>query len=131
MSRLDERCASACTAANQTANAILEQQRRLAEEFELTRLHTNCLLEATGRFERILSGVLASVDWRGPQPLAVVSYNGRDVVTDTIGQAMVPVKAGEEVAIAVSARAYESMSASAVLSNSERWTFYLARQAAQ
>ena len=67
MSRLDERCASACTAANQTANAILEQQRRLAEEFELTRPHTNCLLEATGRFERILSGVLASVDWRGPQ----------------------------------------------------------------
>ncbi|MQA28724.1 MAG: hypothetical protein GEU82_02635 [Luteitalea sp.] len=66
-----------------------------------------------------------------PIPGAAVSYHGRDTLTDAAGQAVVPVKAGEETAIAVSARTYESMEASAVVSNSERWTFYLARQDAE
>jgi hypothetical protein len=66
-----------------------------------------------------------------PIPGALVSYNGHDTLTDAAGQAIVPVKAGEETAIAVSAQAYESMGASGILSNSERWTFYLARQTAQ
>jgi hypothetical protein len=59
---------------------------------------------------------------------AVVSYKGAESFTDAAGEAILPVKAGEETTIAVSARAYEPMGASAVLSNSERWTFYLARQ---
>lgn len=62
-----------------------------------------------------------------PIPGAVVSYDGRETVTDATGQAIVPVKAGEETDIAVSAQAFESMGASAVLNNSERWTFYLVR----
>jgi ATP-binding cassette, subfamily C, bacterial LapB len=66
MSRPDEHCASGRTAGNATTNAVLDQQRRLADEFELTR-HANWMPEATGRFERILGEVLASVDWRAPQ----------------------------------------------------------------
>jgi ATP-binding cassette, subfamily C, bacterial LapB len=67
MSRLDEQWLSGHAQGNTTTNAILDQQRRLADELEPTRQDANCLPEAIGRFERILGEVLASVDWRGPQ----------------------------------------------------------------
>lgn len=67
MSRLDEQRASGRSAANATTNAVLDQQRRLADEFELTRQDASPLPDATGRFERILGEALASIDWRGPQ----------------------------------------------------------------
>jgi hypothetical protein len=62
---------------------------------------------------------------------ALVRYKETNIYSDATGQAVVPVTAGEETAIVVSAPAHEPMSASAVLNNSERWTFYLARESAE
>jgi hypothetical protein len=45
--------------------------------------------------------------------------------TDALGLCMLSVTTREETTIDVSAAGYQSMSASAVIGNSERWTFYL------
>jgi ATP-binding cassette, subfamily C, bacterial LapB len=69
MSRLDAQLASERIAADADAddNGVLEQQRRLAAEFELSRRDAHRLPDATGRFERILCAILANADWRGPR----------------------------------------------------------------
>jgi ATP-binding cassette, subfamily C, bacterial LapB len=67
MSKLHEPDPPGRTAAGATINAVLEQQRRLAAEFELARADANDLPELIGSFERLLCRILASVDWRGPQ----------------------------------------------------------------
>ena len=67
MRRLDERDASERTAADADANGVLEQQRRLTAEFELTRHQVHRVPDVMGRFERLLCAILASADWRGPR----------------------------------------------------------------
>ena len=65
MSRLDEQHVSERTTVDADANGVLEQQRRLTAEFELTRHPVRRMPDAMGRFERILCMILASAGWRG------------------------------------------------------------------
>ena len=55
------------TAAETARNAVLEQQRRLAAEFESTNSEPATSPQATGPFARMLCEVLASVGWEGKQ----------------------------------------------------------------
>ena len=55
------------TAAEIARNAVLEQQRRLAAEFESTNSDGIGLASATSPFARMLCEVLASVGWEGKQ----------------------------------------------------------------
>jgi hypothetical protein len=62
-----------------------------------------------------------------PQPIhgALVLYGSTGSYTDQGGESMVPVAAGEDATIMVSAAGYQSMSASGIVGNDERWAFYL------
>jgi hypothetical protein len=57
---------------------------------------------------------------------AEVLHDGIAFYANTTGEATISVPAGQETTINVHADGYEPMTASAVLSNDERWTFYLA-----
>jgi hypothetical protein len=61
-----------------------------------------------------------------PIARAQVLHDGISFYADTTGEATLSVPAGQETTIDVHADGYEPMTASAVLSNDERWTFYLA-----
>jgi hypothetical protein len=62
-----------------------------------------------------------------PQPIhgALVRYGSSGSYTDQGGESTVAVAAGEDATIIVSAAGYQSMSASGLVGNDERWTFYL------
>ena len=64
-----------------------------------------------------------------PIPGALVRHDGNRYYADESGQAIISVTPGRETTIEVSASGFEPMSASAVLANDERWTFYLAPEA--
>jgi hypothetical protein len=66
-----------------------------------------------------------------PIARAQVLHDGISFYADTTGEATLTVPAGQETTIDVHADGYEPMTASAVLSNDERWTFYLASQGHQ
>jgi hypothetical protein len=66
-----------------------------------------------------------------PIARAQVLHDGISFYADTTGEATLSVPAGQETTIDVHADGYEPMTASAVLSNDERWTFYLAPQGHQ
>jgi hypothetical protein len=61
-----------------------------------------------------------------PIARAQVLHDGLSFYADTTGETTLSVPAGQETTIDVHADGYEPMTASAVLSNDERWTFYLA-----
>lgn len=69
--------------------------------------------------------IVRSRDDHRPIHGALVRYRSSGWYTDESGQSTVPVVAGEDAAIAVSAPGYGEMSASGVVSDGERWTFYL------
>jgi hypothetical protein len=56
---------------------------------------------------------------------AAVETDASRMLTNAAGIAILPVTAGEELEVHVSALGYEPMGAAAVLSPNERWTFYL------
>lgn len=60
-----------------------------------------------------------------PIPGAVVHAAETHILTDASGTAIVPVVAGTELEVNVSAAGYQSMVAGGVLGPRERWTFYL------
>ena len=62
---------------------------------------------------------------------AEVLHDGIAFYADTTGQATISVPAGQETTIDVHADGYQPMTASAVLANDERWTFYLAPEHSQ
>ena len=66
-----------------------------------------------------------------PIARALVLHDGISFYADTTGEATLSVPAGQETTIDVHADGYEPMTASAVLSNDERWTFYLAPEGHQ
>jgi hypothetical protein len=57
---------------------------------------------------------------------ARVRTSRAEAYTDGTGQARLAVPPGVETTVAVSAGGYEAMTASGVLLDNERWTFYLA-----
>jgi len=57
---------------------------------------------------------------------ASVRHEADSWITGPSGELTIRVTAGTETAVGVAAAGYQSMSASAVLSGDERWTFYLA-----
>jgi hypothetical protein len=57
---------------------------------------------------------------------AAVRHDGQISYTDASGEATLLVPRGQETIVDVSAAGYESLGASGVLANDERWTFYLA-----
>jgi hypothetical protein len=61
-----------------------------------------------------------------PIARAQVLHDGLSFYADTTGETTLSVPAGRETTIDVHADGYEPMTASAVVSNDERWTFYLA-----
>jgi hypothetical protein len=61
-----------------------------------------------------------------PIARALVLHDGISFYADTSGETTLSVPSGQETTINVHAEGYEPMTASAVLSNDERWTFYLA-----
>jgi ATP-binding cassette, subfamily C, bacterial LapB len=67
MSRLEEQFAAERTPADADVSGVLEQQRRLAAEFDHPRRDAPREPAATDRFERILYAILDSADWRGPR----------------------------------------------------------------
>ena len=56
---------------------------------------------------------------------AAVETDVSRMLTNAAGIAILPVTAGEELEVHVSAPGYEPMGAAAVLGPNERWTFYL------
>jgi hypothetical protein len=66
-----------------------------------------------------------------PIARAQVLHDGLSFYADTTGEATLSVPAGQETTIDVHADGYQPMTASAVLSNDERWTFYLAPERQQ
>jgi hypothetical protein len=66
-----------------------------------------------------------------PIARAQVLHDGISFYADTTGEATLSVPAGQETTIDVHADGYDPMTASAVLSNDERWTFYLAPEGHQ
>jgi ABC-type bacteriocin/lantibiotic exporter with double-glycine peptidase domain len=67
MNQFDDRLDRKGTAAETARNAVLEQQRRLAAEFEATSSEPSASPEATSPFARMLCEVLASVGWEDKQ----------------------------------------------------------------
>jgi hypothetical protein len=61
-----------------------------------------------------------------PIARAQVLHDGISFYSDSTGETTFSVPAGQETTIDVHADGYEPMTASAVLSTDERWTFYLA-----
>jgi hypothetical protein len=61
-----------------------------------------------------------------PIPDAVVRHDGHIAYTNASGEATLLVPRGQETTVDVSAAGYESLGASGVVANDERWTFYLA-----
>lgn len=66
-----------------------------------------------------------------PIARAQVLHDGISFYSDSTGETTFSVPAGQETTIDVHADGYEPMTASAVLSNDERWTFYLAPEGQQ
>src|SRR5262245_37769416 len=58
-----------------------------------------------------------------PIARAQVLHDGVSFYADTTGEATLSVRAGQETTIDVHADGYEPMTASAIVSNDERWTF--------
>jgi hypothetical protein len=61
---------------------------------------------------------------------ALVQHDGNRFYTNVFGESAVPVGGTVETTVTVSAPSFLGMSASGILHNDERWTFYLAPEPA-